>query len=90
MAATLAALAISVGLIVILCLGDPKRRRAAGLPGARLSAGMRRGLAVAAVVPGLLCVFNGDAAAFLIWLGGCVLAGWGAALGVRHLTTDPV
>jgi hypothetical protein len=85
-AAALPAIAVSAALIVVLCVGDPKRRRVAGAAGWRLSTAARRSLAIAALVPGLLCALNGDAAGFLMWLGGCVLAGWGAALGVRALT----
>jgi hypothetical protein len=78
-AAALAALAVSAALVILLCLGDPKRRRAAGLAG-QSSRARRRSLALAALAPGVVCASNGDAAAFLIWLGGSVLAGWGAAL----------
>lgn len=81
---TLSAIAASTTLVVMLCLNDPKRRRAAGLSERQLSTRMRRSLAAAAVVPGAVCAFNGDAAAFLMWLGGSGLAGWGAALCIRN------
>jgi hypothetical protein len=78
--AALFAIAVSAALIIVLCLGDPKRCRAAGTPGRELTRSRRWGLAALALAPGLLCALSGDAAASLIWLGGCVLSGWGAAL----------
>jgi hypothetical protein len=78
---TLAAIAISAILLFALCLGDPKRRRARGLPGTRQPPIARRLLALAATVPGIACIGLGDAAAFLVWLGGCGIAGWLIALG---------
>ncbi|CAN5198079.1 hypothetical protein BH10PSE12_BH10PSE12_36430 [soil metagenome] len=75
----LIAIALSAILIVILCVGDPKRRRAAGRTGRNgpaQSPELRRILAAAACLPGLYCALTGDAAAFLIWLGGCGVIGW--------------
>ena len=83
-----AAIGASAILIVILCVSNPKRRRAAGTPEWRQTARTRRMLAAAAVLPGVLCILQGDAAAFLMWLGGSVLVGWGAALGIRALSAD--
>ena len=72
----LAAIAFSVAMIVLLCRGDPKRRRAAHLPGEGHARPMRRLLAVAVLAPGLCLAVLGDTAAFLIWLGSCAVAGW--------------
>lgn len=76
----LVAIALSAILIIILCVGDPKRRRAAGRTGRNAgpaqSPKLRRILAAAACLPGLYCALTGDAAAFLIWLGGCGVIGW--------------
>lgn len=71
----LCALAISAVPITLLCLGDPKRRRAAGDRDG-MGTGQRRLLAAGACVPGLACALMGDSAAFLMWLGGCALVGW--------------
>ncbi|MFY9351190.1 hypothetical protein [Sphingobium sp.] len=73
---TLVAILASAGLILLLGLGDPKRRRAAG-QGEGHGASLRRLLAVAALLPGLAFLLYGDAAAFLLWLGGTAVAGWG-------------
>lgn len=70
------ATAVSAALILWLCLGDPKRRRALRLAGEGQGASTRRLIAAAACLPGLLCILLGDAAAFLIWLGGSGAAGW--------------
>ena len=78
--APLAAIAVSAILVAVLCRTDPKRRRAAGTSGPGSGLLFRRVLAIAACLPGLLFIFSGDAAAFLIWLGGCGVAGWLTAL----------
>jgi hypothetical protein len=76
----LAAIAISTIFLVLLCRSDPKRRRTARLAAAGPGA-LMRGMRVAlACVPGLLLALSGDAAAFLIWLGGSAVAGWLIAL----------
>lgn len=72
----LVALALSTVAIVLLCLGDPKRRRAVGGKDGGMASGQRRMLVAAACVPGAFCALLGDAAAFLMWLGGCALVGW--------------
>lgn len=72
----IAALAFSAILIVLLCRGDPKRRRTAYMPGAGQSAMVRRILVATACLPGLLIALSGDVAAFLIWLGGTTAIGW--------------
>jgi len=77
---TLAAIAFSTVIIVMLCRGDPKRRRSARLAGDGHATQTRRLLAAAACLPGLACALSGDAAAFLIWLGACAAAGWLTAL----------
>lgn len=70
------ALAFSLVMIVLLWRGDPKRRRIAGLRDSGSDRTMRRLLVAAAVLPGVILAFSGDSAAFLIWFGGCALAGW--------------
>jgi len=75
-----ASLAFSIAVMILLCHGDPKRRRAAHQPGAAHGVSMRRLLAVAGLLPGLVLAGTGDAAAFLIWLGGCAVGGWLVAL----------
>jgi hypothetical protein len=86
---SLAAIALSAILIVILGLGDPKRRRSMGNVAGGHGTVVRRLLAFAACLPGLYLAVIGDAAAFLIWFGGCSVVGWlltlffGAAFGIR-------
>lgn len=76
---TFVAMAASVVFILLLALGDPKRRRAAGLGAGHGKA--RRYLYVAGIaVPGLLIALSGNAAMWLIWFGGCAVAGWLVAL----------
>ncbi|MEW9855341.1 hypothetical protein [Novosphingobium sp. M1R2S20] len=70
------ALAASTLLIALLCLRDPKRRRAMGASPPSTGAGPRLPLAIGALLPGLFLILLGDAAAFLSWLGGCSVAGW--------------
>lgn len=79
MAATFVATAASVAFILLLALGDPKRRRAAGLDAGHGKA--RRYLYVAGVtVPGLFIALSGDVAMWLIWFGSCAVGGWLVAL----------
>jgi hypothetical protein len=66
----------SLAMIALLWRGDPKRRRVAGQPDKAYGAGLRRFVLAAAVLPGTLLAAMGDAAAFLVWLGGCVIGGW--------------
>lgn len=80
----LGALLVSAIPILILCMGDPKRRRAGGERGG-MASGRRRLLVAVACVPGVICAFLGDSAAFLMWLGGCALVGWALATGFRPL-----
>jgi hypothetical protein len=77
---SLVAVAFSGVILVLLGLGDPKRRRAAGLGNGEMIVAKRRLLAGIACLPALLCVALGDAAAFMIWLGGCAMVGWFVAL----------
>lgn len=84
----LIALALSAIAIVALCSGDPKRRRTVGEGNGGMAAVQRRSLALAACMPGLLCAVLGDAAAFLMWLGGCALVGWGCAAFFRPRRQD--
>ena len=80
MIAPITAIAFSGVIILLLCLGDPKRRRTARLSGREMSVATRRMLAAAACLPGLVCALIGDAAAFMMWLGGCGVLGWFVAL----------
>lgn len=72
----LAAIAFSMAVLLLLWRGDPKRRRAAGLPDLGHGPALRRPLAMAALLPGLGLAILGDPAALLIWLGGCAVGGW--------------
>lgn len=72
----LSCVAASWTLLLMLCLGDPKRRRALRLPSSGQGQAARRLTAAAACVPGLICALTGDAAALLIWLGGTGVLGW--------------
>lgn len=72
---TLVALAVSAAAILGLCVGDPKRRRAAGRP-SETPGGLRSILIIAACVPGVACLLLGETAAFMLWLGGAALTGW--------------
>jgi len=76
---TFAATAASVAFILLLALGDPKRRRAAGLSDGH-GRGKRYLYVLGAVLPGLPIALTGDAAMWLIWFGGCAVAGWLTAL----------
>lgn len=84
----LLAVAISAVIILILGRGDPKRRRTAKLAGEGQSTRTRRLLAALACMPGVYCALVGDAAAFMIWLGGCAVAGWFVALGFGQAGQD--
>lgn len=84
-----AAIAVSTALILLLALGDPKRRRTAGTKDGAQGTTVRRLLAVASLLPGVACFANGDAAAFLIWFGGCAVAGWFVTLALAHGWMDP-
>lgn len=81
------ALALSAIPILILCIGDPKRRRTIGQKGGEMSSARRRAIAAIACIPGLACALLGDAAAFLMWLGGCALLGWALAAWFRGRAT---
>lgn len=82
----LAATACSVILLILLGIGDPKRRRAAGLAGGNDQ--WRRHLYIVGVIaPGVIIALIGDAAMWLIWFGGCVVAGWLVALWLAQLRT---
>jgi hypothetical protein len=80
----LAAASLSTICSLLLCAGDPKRRRVSGSAGS-LSKGHRRLIASGACLPGVWCALQGDAAALLVWLGACALAGWLAAAGSSRL-----
>ncbi|MFB0875789.1 MULTISPECIES: hypothetical protein [unclassified Sphingobium] len=84
---TLLAILVSAALILLLGLGDPKRRRAAR-QGQGHGARLRQLLAVGGFLPGLNFILYGDAAAFLLWLGGTAVAGWVVTL-VLASRSDP-
>lgn len=83
------AVAVSAALILWLSLGDPKRRRTEKLTGTGHSAAVRRMLALGVLVPGVACALAGDAAAFLIWLGGCAVIGWIVTLALSQRARQP-
>jgi hypothetical protein len=70
------AIVLTTGLLALLCLNDPKRRRAARLAGEGYGLATRRMLVVAASLPGIACLLLDDAAAFLVWIGGVGVVGW--------------
>jgi len=72
----LAAIAVSATFLILLCRGDPKRRRSARLPGTPQRTTARRWFTAASLLPGLAYALGGDGAAFLIWLGGYAVVGW--------------
>lgn len=76
----LAAMTFSSTCLALLCRGDPKRRRNARLASIGQGKMARPLLAMVMVVPGLYYALMGDGAAFLIWLGGCTILGWGITL----------
>jgi len=78
--ALLIAIGWSLAIILLLCRGDPKRRRTIGLAGPAHDTRARRLLGAAIFVPGLLLALSGDSASFLIWLGSCTVGGWLLAL----------
>jgi hypothetical protein len=79
MTITFVAMTASVAFILLLALGDPKRRRAAGLSGGH-GRSKRYLYVLGVVLPGLPIALTGEAAMWLIWFGGCAVAGWLAAL----------
>lgn len=92
-----AAVLLSVTLLVNLARTDPKRRRVFGL---EPHEGPRRTKTMLAVLilPGVLLLFLGNGAGFTIWLGALTVLGWGVAAldpvrsqailsGSRHLVT---
>lgn len=76
MTGLLAAVAFSATLIALLGLGDPKRRRSAGLGDGAQRASTRRLLAAGAALPGIAYALAGEAASLLIWFGACAVVGW--------------
>lgn len=86
-ALTLAAIVFSTIIIILLCSGDPKRRRSARLDGAGQSTGTRRLLVALLCLPGLGFALIGDAAAFLMWLGACAAIGWLVAMWFSRVGT---
>lgn len=84
---TLAAILFSASVVLLLGLGDPKRRRSARA-GAGHSAILRQLLSLLALLPGMAFLVHSDAAAFLLWLGGAAVAGWVVALALATMS-DP-
>lgn len=84
----LGTIVLSTFAILALCLGDPKRRRASGSGQGSMAARQRWLLVAITCIPGLACAILGDAAAFLMWLGGCALIGWSLALIFRPRVAD--
>jgi hypothetical protein len=80
---TLTAIALSAVPILLLCIGDPKRRRSVEKNSNGMATHQRRILVAIASVPGIVCALTGDSAAFLMWLGGCALVGWAATFCFR-------
>ncbi len=83
----LGVLLLSAIPVILLCIGDPKRRRATGERNPTASR-PRAMLVVAACVPGVACALLGDSAAFMVWLGGIGLLGWAAAASAAARTQD--
>ncbi|WP_165322789.1 hypothetical protein [Rhizorhabdus phycosphaerae] len=75
-----AAILLTTTLIALLAAGDPKRRRSARLSGDGQGKSLRRVLAAFACLPGAVLAAMGDAAGFMLWLGGAAVAGWFVAL----------
>lgn len=88
MLSALVATAFSTLLLVILCLGDPKRRRTVRLLGKGHGTKTRRIIVGLATLPGFVLALDGDAAAFLVWLGGSAAAGWFATLFLSQSVTQ--
>jgi hypothetical protein len=86
--APLVTIGFSTILIICLCLGDPKRRRAARIGGAAQRNTVRRTIAAIACLPGVYFALNGDPAAFLNWLGGCGVLGWFVTLAAGTFGRD--
>lgn len=74
----IAAVLISVAVLVHLARSDPKRRRVFGLPDYEGRRWTKASLAILAA-PGLLLLVSGDAAGFTVWLGALTVTGWGVA-----------
>ncbi len=72
----IAAIAMSALFIAMLCIGDPKRRRTLRASGSAHRPATRRALAAGVALPGMGFALMGDAAAFLLWIGGAAITGW--------------
>jgi len=77
MAATLAAIAVSLAGVGYLAGTDPKRRRAFRLPPAARSS-PRLGWALV-LAPGVLLPFAAGGAGFTVWIGAVSVVGWAIA-----------
>jgi hypothetical protein len=73
---TICSVGFSTALLFLLCLNNAKRRRTAGMSAAPQSKIACSLLVGGTIFPGLFLAINGGAAASLIWLGCCAVAGW--------------
>lgn len=74
----IAALIVSVAVLIHLARTDPKRRRVFGMPEYEGRRWVWLSLAVLCA-PGIALLASGDAAGFTIWLGALTVLGWGVA-----------
>lgn len=75
----------SLAMLCALAWSDPKLRR--NIP-VKVSPTQRRLLAALALLPGAILLLAGLAAAFLIWFGFIMLAGWGVAIALAPACRD--
>jgi len=66
----------SLAMLFLLWRENPKRRRTARLPGGNLTLASRQLCVMAALLPGIILALQGNASAFLMWLGSCAVGGW--------------
>ena len=72
----LAAISLTLVMLALLWWSDPKRRRTARAPASAQPLPLRRFYLIAALLPGAALALQGDAAAFLLWLGSSAIGGW--------------
>ena len=68
---------VSVAAVAVLAVLDPKRNRA--LRGRPAVIGLRRGLVLLFLIPGIVLAVQGRAGTLLVWVGVVSVAGWIAA-----------